>query len=886
MHDAGMEPLLDRLERAESELCHLRQNARTLSETVAQLKKEARQRINPVVGPRAERAARPVMTQDTQPKLHPRPRQAVMTPPPLPPVIETNQEVTAPEPTERNLELHLGRVWSVRLGIVLLTTGLVFLSRYTYDAVIRDLGPGIRLTIMYLISFFLTGAGLVCERWKSSLQSYGRIVAAGGLAAIYYCGFAAYNVEALKVIEDPLWASVLLFTSAALFCGVSLWRHSRVMLSTSLALAFYSIAINPVGWMACLSALVLSAFGIAMMSRFRWVEVGFLVMVGSYLSYLWWQYAVSTGASEASHWYLATYWMLFAAASLSPGRPSHPGRHLLFTGINNSVFFVLFAFRFQSMDWMEKHWLFCFVFGALLVLLSWLGRNRFPEKSKIVHLVKGISIVTLGLALLLNGTQLFVALLLEALVLMIVSKKFPNRFTNAASWGVAMLSILPLTGLPINQVAPFSWIFGAGAWLALASIHRSGDEKMNIASALASAVSFGLLGFGLMLSWQPWDRGLALGTSGAIAAALLLMPQFRKHGLEAGGVFLAGGFLTALSLIGLPAPSVDATLGMACLALISSTPLAIFARTASRTEMREGAHLCSAGFLALALFFFGSAIHVSVLPPLAKLIIILAIPVAGSLLALRTKLLVHSLVPFLFHLAIFQTGIFSTEGFFIGTLFSGVHFFVIHRFSKLPDREPLRGALFIITSAFWVSFLISGLDHPGLPLALTAVGLLLGSSFFGKWLTQSVAIPIFLMGVVASIALANPLGTYLSLASFLALHLARTSTASKEPLNILTVTTLTILWWQLSRDAGDAPFAAVWAVTGTAALLIGLGLKSRCFRLMGLVFLAGSLGHLMLVDVVKLSPLPRILSFMTLGVGLLGLGFVYNRWQDRLKQIL
>lgn len=42
----------------------------------------------------------------------------------------------------------------------------------------------------------------------------------------------------------------------------------------------------------------------------------------------------------------------------------------------------------------------------------------------------------------------------------------------------------------------------------------------------------------------------------------------------------------------------------------------------------------------------------------------------------------------------------------------------------------------------------------------------------------------------------------------------------------------------------------------------------------------------MLVDLVKLEPLPRILSFMTLGFGFLGLGFVYNRWQDRLKQIL
>ncbi|MGC6459962.1 MAG: DUF2339 domain-containing protein [Akkermansiaceae bacterium] len=73
---------------------------------------------------------------------------------------------------------------------------------------------------------------------------------------------------------------------------------------------------------------------------------------------------------------------------------------------------------------------------------------------------------------------------------------------------------------------------------------------------------------------------------------------------------------------------------------------------------------------------------------------------------------------------------------------------------------------------------------------------------------------------------------------------------------------------------------------GTIFLLVGLGLKTRCFRPIGLIVLSLRLSHLMLFDLIKLNPLPRILSFMTLGLGLLGLGFVYNRWQDRLKQIL
>ena len=93
-------------------------------------------------------------------------------------------------------------------------------------------------------------------------------------------------------------------------------------------------------------------------------------------------------------------------------------------------------------------------------------------------------------------------------------------------------------------------------------------------------------------------------------------------------------------------------------------------------------------------------------------------------------------------------------------------------------------------------------------------------------------------------------------------------------------------WGQLTRDTGQHNPAVLWAILGTVLLLTGLAAKSRCFRLTASIILALSLGHLMIIDIVKLEPLPRILSFMTLGFGLLGLGYVYKRYQDRLKQIL
>ena len=52
------------------------------------------------------------------------------------------------------------------------------------------------------------------------------------------------------------------------------------------------------------------------------------------------------------------------------------------------------------------------------------------------------------------------------------------------------------------------------------------------------------------------------------------------------------------------------------------------------------------------------------------------------------------------------------------------------------------------------------------------------------------------------------------------------------------------------------------------------------------VFLALAIGRIYAVDVWKLETIYRILSFMVLGIVLLALGFVYNRYADRIRQWL
>ena len=49
---------------------------------------------------------------------------------------------------------------------------------------------------------------------------------------------------------------------------------------------------------------------------------------------------------------------------------------------------------------------------------------------------------------------------------------------------------------------------------------------------------------------------------------------------------------------------------------------------------------------------------------------------------------------------------------------------------------------------------------------------------------------------------------------------------------------------------------------------------------------AATLGHVLTVEVWELDTVLRIVSFLTLGAVLLGLGFVYNRWARQIKRLL
>src|SRR5207244_7586900 len=102
-----------------------------------------------------------------------------------PPPTAAKPATVAPD---RSFEMRLGTYWLVRIGIVMLLTGLVFFGNYAYQNYFEKLGPGGKVFLLYLASGILLAAGTWWQRKaaKESLRNYGQVVFAGGLAAVYF----------------------------------------------------------------------------------------------------------------------------------------------------------------------------------------------------------------------------------------------------------------------------------------------------------------------------------------------------------------------------------------------------------------------------------------------------------------------------------------------------------------------------------------------------------------------------------------------------------------------------------------------------------------------------------------------------------------------------
>ncbi|SVD28069.1 uncharacterized protein METZ01_LOCUS380923, partial [marine metagenome] len=114
--------------------------------------------------------------------------------------------------TADSLEMKLGKVWFVRVGVVMVLTGLVYLAQMGYKGIDEAVRPYVNASLLYLVSFGLMMAGLFLHKRFKFLENFSEVLTGGGMAAVYFSTFALYRVEApiLGLIKTSIHAGVLL----------------------------------------------------------------------------------------------------------------------------------------------------------------------------------------------------------------------------------------------------------------------------------------------------------------------------------------------------------------------------------------------------------------------------------------------------------------------------------------------------------------------------------------------------------------------------------------------------------------------------------------------------------------------------------------------------
>ncbi|MGE9268500.1 MAG: DUF2339 domain-containing protein [Verrucomicrobiales bacterium] len=900
--------LRERQRRLEARLARCEEESETLRELLAALeaKKPAEETTSAVL----QESASPEKAEGEQKKPAP-----PITPPPLPapesPVAAREPEESAPvahELPEEAWEMRFGRVWLVRIGIFLLLTGLVFLSTYAYQNWLFATGPGVKVAFFLVLSLLLSLAGQFLEKRRAEMRHYGRVLVAGGLAAAYYTLYAAHFVPSLQVIDSVVLAALLLTFWAGLMILVAAWKESELMAFFALGLAYFAMALNPAGALVLWSLFLLSAAGIFLLLRFRWRSLGLGVLLAAYGAQAWWwwsgQVTVDPGTRLS---FITLLWVLFFLAALLPGGKTFTrDERRVFVALNNSLAWLLLAFDWPQVAWRAEFGEITLTAGVLSGILTALTFWKRADADDLRGLFAFQSIVWLSLAMmaLATGEVRFLVLALEASVLWSVGRKLAKPWLQVIS-GVAILFAYAFA-TPALRGEGATW--GAYFCLSLLSgvygvlLRRDGRGE-----ALLVAIATWLVW--LLGVCQDWSSPVVYGATWLVAGALAAGAFWTRGREWLADLIGVGQVVAALSfvlfVIEIPDPGTGwqvVSFGFVALFWWLSPQLWERLLGAKNGEsvmvLAEWLFAFLSLVLGLAALLRSSELAlVLTLGPVAVLAFSGLGEVTGRRSAAVMGLAFYPLVA-LALLGGVLVGEETSAGWLTLALGFG-HFFLVDRWWRvLPVRvmRPLLGAvcggLVVMKFALEPSLALliwplTGCFFVGWSWWRREAALLLAG---GLWLLLISATMALLMSHLEGFQRYSTLLLVLLAHGFLCLKW-RDDTGGQRAARFW----LFAVGWgsvlvAVSTDVLDAfhgnGLVVAWGALALVFFAVGLALRSRPYRLGALGLIGLSVGHVMLVDVMKLGSLGRILSFLSLGVVLLALGYVYNRYHEAIRKIL
>ena len=842
-------------------------------------------------------------------------------PPPLPPrPVDPPDESAVGKETEAedrgaSFEEKLGQVWLVRVGIVLLITGLVLGGNWAYKNWIHDLPAGVRLAGLYLCSAIIGGSGIWLSR-KENLKHYGEVLLAGGLAFFYYCTYAAHHVGRLQVIESPVAAALCLLAAAGVIAAVSWFRNSRGTAVMGILLASYATMIQPLDWLSSVSNLLLSLTGVLLMLRPGWKSPGIASLLGTYGAFAGWQLlgASGRGGDElATLWFLPGSWAVFAIPGmLGRFRESLGERgRTVFTAANNGLFFALFSWMWLARHGGSDYWTVAAVFGAVLLALGILGR-KLSDDAAASNVMQGLAALSLALVLKLDGYHLGLALAGESLALALAFHRFRKRAEFAFSLLSGMAAALMALYLHDKSPDTPTWpgllaavLVGMAAVILRFNVDRSENPAPAVVRSGTSVLCYSSLAI-LLLGWcyhlnETWQLPVTM----ALAALFAMVAVKLDRGgwlPEIGRASGIAGVFAAFLVVSTQTPwqGYGFTIASAVIACAAWHP------SSGKREFLKSAYAWLFAVLApvacvrmLELWYPDLPLRVLPLAVSSVGLVVIA-RLAGAFRLEITGCVLNVIALGLVGVDLLRAeSVVSQTVSFVPAAAALATLWVI-RLKRDPGAN-LQGiiaasCLFIA----WPAALLNAVPQHAIDLMALSAGI-----GFLVAMKREEAAPVYCWGwtLVSLVAYAAVLvgGPSSSLHSHrfegFALVLLLVGVAIKRPrgtadlpagaLSWLACVVLAVWTTHIAVDYfGWKAVSVVWTVLGFGMVSFGLMVNWVTSRQAGFLLLSMALLKLFFIDVWDFTTFMRVVSFIALGLALVVLGLFYHRFAPALKRLI
>jgi hypothetical protein len=483
----------------------------------------------------------------------------VVSPPPIPPRLAAAVPATPPK---TSFEMRLGTYWLVRIGIVMLLTGLVFFGSYAYQNYIGLLGPAGKVSLLYAASTILLGLGAWWQRKaaRASLKNYAQVLFAGGLAAVYFTTYAAHHIQQLCIIENALLDGALLLAWAGFMAWIADRKKSEVLALFAVGLAYYTSAITRVGSFTLYSNFVLTLAAVFFLVRNRWAVLSLASLVATYATYGFWRFYDGSSWHWASPdeglWtgaaFLMSYWLCFTAAVFLSKHERFVGPERAgFLTLNNGAFFTMFLLTMLQVHH-GGFWKFSLGYGSVLLGLAALARWTLAAEplTKNSCLTQGLLLATVGLITKFAGLKLALLLGTESVVLLTVGLLRQSLVLQigaylsgalAVGWGIASLERNDVPGLYLGAALGALMTFNA-CWSQRRSMAEDDEYPIRPAPTYFTLLA---LAIWLATTWYnttPSNFPLALAVEALVLTFSVYLLRLRELVLLSQGFLLLGQF--------------------------------------------------------------------------------------------------------------------------------------------------------------------------------------------------------------------------------------------------------------------------------------------------------------------------------------------------------